>query len=282
MADIIMAESIDVSENTYKFTIDLIDINTISFNIMNTDTGVNYKLYIKKDDEWCNGNLYKTQNDFGQLYKMINDCVFNKESIFKYDLIEGKENIKFNMEMKKDSPFFKLDLEFNLKKHISENGLIDDRLNSIEYQLNKLREREKDIKLDIIDVLTKRIRDLEEKVTKNYDLENKVYHLIGIINMFGPSFMLNIVQTSEFSSYRRNQFGTMLNVTGIGQVPENPTYFIEQLISTSKTSPTGGEWVSEDGVMEITNKLGHPSNPGGLDWSKAAWDIVKDQKGWNI
>ena len=46
MADIIMAESIDVSEKTYKFTIDLIDINTISFNIMNTDTGIrNIKRY---------------------------------------------------------------------------------------------------------------------------------------------------------------------------------------------------------------------------------------------
>jgi len=91
MTDIIMAESIDVSEKTYKFTIDLIDINTISFNIMNTDTGINYKLNIKKDDEWCNGNLYKIQNDFGQLYQILNDCVDNDDSEFKYDLSEEKD-----------------------------------------------------------------------------------------------------------------------------------------------------------------------------------------------
>lgn len=277
-----MAESIDSSEKTYKFTINLIDINTISFNIMNTDTGINYKLNIKKDDEWCKENLYKIQNDFGQLYQILNDCVDNDDSEFKYDLSEEKDNINFKISMKKETKFFKLNLEFNLERFISENGIIDDRLNSIEYQLNKLRGDNKDINSNIIDVLTKRIKDLEEKVTKNYDLENKVYHLIGIINMFGPTFMLNIVQIPDYSSYKRNQFGTMINISGIGEVPENPTDFIEQLIINSKTSPTGGEWVSEDGVMEITNKQGYPSNPGGLDWSKAAWDVVKDQKGWNI
>ena len=143
MTDIIMAESIDVSENTYKFTIDLIDINTISFNIMNTNTGVNYKLYIKKDSEWCKENLYKIQNDFSQLYQILNDCVNNDKSEFKYDLSEEKDNINFKISMKKETKFFKLNLEFNLERYISENGIIDDRLNSIEYQLNKLREGNK-------------------------------------------------------------------------------------------------------------------------------------------
>ena len=143
MADIIMAESINVSEKTYKFTIDLIDINTISFNIMNTDTGVNYKLYIKKDSEWCKENLYKIQNDFSQLYQILNDCVNNDNSEFKYDLSEEKDNINFKISMKKETKFFKLNLELNLERYISENGIIDDRLNSIEYQLNKLREGNK-------------------------------------------------------------------------------------------------------------------------------------------
>ena len=70
----------------------LIDINTISFNIMNTDTGINYKLYIKKDDEWCKENLYKIQNDFSQLYQILNDCVNNDSSEFKYDLSEESDS----------------------------------------------------------------------------------------------------------------------------------------------------------------------------------------------
>jgi hypothetical protein len=186
MTEVVIAKNIDIisQDEQYNYTIDLIDINTISFNIMNTDTGVNYKLYIKKDDEWCNGNLYKTQNDFGQLYKMINDCVFNKESIFKYDLIEEKENIKFNMEMKKDSPFFKLDLEFNLKKHISEKGSTSDKVDSLEYRFNiyknktddtisQLKEDNELLKKQVEELIDFKLK-LQEKNKKEYDwLNNK-------------------------------------------------------------------------------------------------------------
>jgi len=140
MADIIMAETMDVSEETYKFTIDLIDINSISFNIMNTNTGVKYYLNIKKEDEWFNKNSHKIQNDFSQLYHILNDCVDNNESEFKYDLLEEKDNINFKISMKNKIKFFKLDLEFNLERYISENGLTDDRLNSLEYRFNKLKE----------------------------------------------------------------------------------------------------------------------------------------------
>ena len=143
MSEVVIAESIDNTndEQIYKYTIDMIDVNTILFNIMNTNTGINYKLHIKKDSEWCNENLYKIQNDFSQLYQMLNDCVNDEDSMFKYTLKEEKEYINFKMEMKNDTKFFKLDLEFKLDRHISENGIIDDRLNSIEYQFNKLRER---------------------------------------------------------------------------------------------------------------------------------------------
>ena len=67
MTEVVIAENIDiVSEDKYKFTIDMVDISTILINIMNTDTGINYKLYIKKDDEWYKNNLHKIQNDFIQ------------------------------------------------------------------------------------------------------------------------------------------------------------------------------------------------------------------------
>jgi hypothetical protein len=182
MADIIMAESIDVSENTYKFTIDLIDINTISFNIMNTDTGVNYKLYIKKDDEWCNRNLYKIQNDFGQLYQILNDCVNNDDSEFEYDLSEEKDNINFKISMKKETKFFKLDLEFNLKKHISENGSTSDKVDSLEYRFNiyknktddtisQLKEDNKLLKKQVEELIDFKLK-LQEKNKKEYDWLN--------------------------------------------------------------------------------------------------------------
>ena len=104
---------------------------------MNTNTGIKYYLNIEKEDEWFNKNSHKIQNDFSQLYHILNDCVNNNDSEFKYDLLEEKGNINFKISMKKETKFFKLDLQFNLERHISENGLIDDRLNSLEYRFNK-------------------------------------------------------------------------------------------------------------------------------------------------
>ena len=140
MPDIIMAETIDVSEETYKFTIDLIDINTIAFNIMNTNTGIKYNLNIAKDDEWFNENSHKIQNDFTQLYHILNDSVDNSDSEFKYILSEEKDNINFKISMKKETKFFKLDLEFNLERYISENGSTSDKVDSLEYRFNKLKD----------------------------------------------------------------------------------------------------------------------------------------------
>ena len=199
MADIIMAESIDSSEKTYKFTIDLIDINTISFNIMNTDTGVNYKLNIKKNDEWCNGNLYKIQNDFGQLYQILNDCVDNDDSEFKYDLSEEKDNINFKISMKKETKFFKLNLDFNLERFISENGLNFVTLNQyeiLEYQINKIRSEN----TKYID----KIKNLEDKIlniqpTKNIIRKEGTYI---ILNEHG-----NIIYKGQIKNNKRDGEG---------------------------------------------------------------------------
>jgi len=183
MSEVVIAESIDnTDEQVYKYTIDMIDINTILFNIMNTDTGINYKLHIKKNSDWCQENLYKTQNDFSQLYQMLNDCVLNEDSMFKYKLKEETENINFKMEMKNDTKFFKLDLEFKLERHISDNGIIDDRLNSMEYQfniykdktnetINKLQEDNEILKKQILELIDFKLK-LQEKNKKEYDWLN--------------------------------------------------------------------------------------------------------------
>ena len=178
MSEVVLAENINSvnEEQIYKYTIDMTDINTILFNIMNTDTGINYKLYIKKKSDWCQENLYKTQNDFSQLYKMLNDCVFNKDSMFKYELIEEKENINFKMEMKNNTQFFVLEL------HISENGIVDDRLNSIEYQFNiykdktnetiqKLQDDNEKLKIDVCELIDFKLK-IQEKNKKEYEWLN--------------------------------------------------------------------------------------------------------------
>jgi hypothetical protein len=178
MSEVVIAENINCNdeEQVYKYTIDMIDINTILFSIMNTDTGINYKLHIKKNSEWCKENLYKTQNDFSQLYQMLNDCIINDSSMFKYELKEETDHIDFKMEMKNDTKFFKLDLEFKLERHISDNGIIDDRLNSIEYQFNIYKDKTNETiqKLqDDNEILKKQVSELVNIHKKQSESKNK-------------------------------------------------------------------------------------------------------------
>ena len=216
MSEIIIAKNIDFNNNDdkYKYVIELIEINTILISIMNTDTGIKYKLYIKKDDEWCTENLYKTQNDFGQLYKMIYDCIFNKESIFKYDLIEEKEIIKFNMGMKKDSPFFKLDLEFNLKKHISENGSTSDKVDSLEYRFNiyknktddtisQLKEDNELLKKQVEELIDFKLK-LQEKNKKEYEWLNTKWFGMGSSASNSEQDLINWYACPDFIQKRLN------------------------------------------------------------------------------
>ena len=183
MTSIIIAESVNVTENeVHILSIDMIDVDTLLFNIMNTDTGINYRLYIKKESDWCKENLYKTQNDFSQLYKMVEDCIVNEESMFTHTIQEQKETINFKMSMKKETKFFKLDLELILERYISDDGMTSDRLNSLEYQLNiykdktdetinKLQEDNNVLIKQVYELMNFKLK-LQEKNKKEYDWLN--------------------------------------------------------------------------------------------------------------
>jgi hypothetical protein len=196
MAEVVIAENINSSnEEPYKYIIEMIDIDTLLFNIMNTDTGINYKLYIKKDSEWCKENMYKIQNDFSQLYQIMNDCIFDDESDFRYELEQEKDMIKFKIKMKKDTKFFKLELDFELERYISDNGIIDDRLNSIEYQLNKLREG---------NITSKKITELEKKVC-DIQLNINIIEVENIYRVFNECN--NLIYKGEMKNGKRDGKG---------------------------------------------------------------------------
>lgn len=177
MAQVVLAENIDksITDELFKFTIEMIDINTICLDFMNTETGVKYKSYIKKGSAWCIQNLFKLQNDFSQLYQMLNDCIFNKDSIFKYTLNEEKEILKFIIDMKNPTKFLGINLELILERNISENGLTDDRLNCLEYQFNKLREK-------CIKKFSEKSIEKENDIYKIYNEYNNLVYKGGMKN----------------------------------------------------------------------------------------------------
>lgn len=179
MTEVVIADNIDlVNEDKYKFIVDMIDISTILINIMNTDTGINYKLYIKKDDEWYENNSHKIQNDFAQLYKLINDCLTNQDSEFEYKLVEEKDEINLKINMKKQSQFFKLELEFVLPRYISENGSTSDKVDSLEYRFNIYKNKTDDIIYQLKEdneLLKKQVKELIEFKLKLQDKNKKEY-----------------------------------------------------------------------------------------------------------
>jgi len=87
--------------------------------------------------------------------------------------------------MKKQSQFFKLELEFVLPRYISENGIVDDRLNSLEYQINKIRKSvcvEHDLKTlyDNIKIIEENLSDISDKLhNRCSNKDNKIYNEYG-------------------------------------------------------------------------------------------------------
>ena len=203
---------------------------------------------ISKDDGlWKNEYSKYFQNDFNKFYNVLEKCFTDKNFYVKWNVKDKtKNNVIIQIYCEDDLFGFKVEI-------------------SIEREENR------------IDILERKVKELEEKEKKYDDLESKVNSLCETINMMGPSFMRNICgDGKKHANYGPNCFGKMTNVAGTGEVPIDPTDYIDQLTLNSKTTPTGGVWVFRNGLMEVN------SSSCGLSWSQAAWDIVKTQKKLNL
>ena len=219
---------------------------------------INERKYIKKiskDDElWKNEYSKYFQNDFHKFYNILEKCFTDKDFYVKWNVKDKTNNIVIIQVYFEDDLFgFKVDI-------------------SIEREENS------------VDILEKKVKELENKYDDTIvDLQNKVNSLCEIINMMGPSFMRNICgDEKKHGAYGTNCFGEMTNVKGTGAVPIDPTDYIDQLSLNSKTTPTGGIWTSKNGRMQIISENGLPTNPDGLSWSQAAWNVVKSQKNLDL
>ena len=211
---------------------------------------------ISKDDEiWKNEYSKYFQNDFHKFYNVLEKCFTDKNFYVKWNVKDKSNNLVIIQVYREDDLFgFKVDI-------------------SIEREENR------------IDILEKKVKELEEKENKYHNdiqgLQNKVNSLCEVINMMGPSFMRNICGHEKRHATYGDGFGGggMTNVKGTGAFPIDPTRYIDQLARSSETTPTGGIWISKNGIMQITSgAAGLDPNPCGLSWSQAAWDVVKTQK----
>ena len=180
----------EINENSkdenYQWKVELIYLDVISIQVMSVNTGAVYKLNLEKNKEWCKKNLMKLQNDFSQLYSVIDEAVFNKDGLFSYTINEDNDNLKLIIKTNPETKFFKLELDIDIPRFISEDGLISDKLNCVEYQLNKLKE---DFK-----TLQKLISMNSQTQTKTG--KQKIYNECG-----------NLVYSGEMKNGKRDGYG---------------------------------------------------------------------------
>ena len=227
-----------------------------SIEIVYIDEEKYIKKISKNDELWKNEYSRFFQNDFNKFYNILDKCFLDKNFYIKWNIKDKtNNNVILQIYCEDDLFGFKVDI-------------------SIEREENR------------IDILEKKVKELEEKENKHYDtimnLQNKVNSLCEIINMMGPSFMRNICgDGKKHSTYYADQLGKTITVKGTGDVPLDPTDYIDRL-AREKTTPTGGIWISKNGLMEITSPYGQDPRPEGISWSNAAWNVVKSQKGFDL
>lgn len=158
--EIVEATAVDNSfddDETYKISLDMVQVDRIFINIFNTRSGFSFKTFIDKDSGWYKSNIYVYRDDFSQLYNILNKSLVQNDESLKYDLNEEKEKICLKISYNND--MFPFELVIDIPRYISEKGELEDRINSLEYQVERLRSKIKNKSMKVND---KMVNDIGE------------------------------------------------------------------------------------------------------------------------
>lgn len=156
----------DEDDETFKISVDLVQVDRIYINIFNTKSGISFKTFIDKDSEWYNDNIYIYRDDFAQLYSILKKSLIENDKDLNYLINEKKEKIILKISYNNDMFPFNLDIE--VPRYISEKGELEDRINSLEYQVERLRSK----------LNNKTIKINGEKITDVGEIYNHYGHLV--------------------------------------------------------------------------------------------------------
>lgn len=147
-------------ESLYQFIVEYIEIEKLMIQIFNVQTGYTYKTYIEKTDEWFQKNIYLFQGDFNKSFNIIKNSLVNNDKKLPYVIEESNDIIKLCIEYKCD--IFPFELKIDIPKFISHHGELEDKVNRLEYQIKRLKQK------------------ITEQITKNDSGENKkIYNSFG-------------------------------------------------------------------------------------------------------
>ena len=135
--EILSVDDLTDGEETYQFTEELMEIEKIMISVFNTQTGITFKTYIDKEGEWFKSNIYIFHADFSKALTILKDSLLNNVRILPHVEKEIKDilTIKINY----DDVMYPFQLTVDIPKYVSKNGPLEDRIVSLEYQVNKLK-----------------------------------------------------------------------------------------------------------------------------------------------
>ena len=153
-------EVIDYSadDKVYQCTIEVMEIEKLMISLFNIHTGVTYKTYVTKEDEWFKSNIYIFRGDFKRVYPILRDSLLDNNERLPHQEVEESDKVKVSITYEDD--MYPFELVISIPKYISKNGPLEDRINSLEYQVANLK---------------RLLHDKREKVTE----ENKIYNEVG-------------------------------------------------------------------------------------------------------
>ena len=144
--EIVKAHSIDTNidddDETYKISLNMVQVDRIDLSIFNTKSGITFKTFIDKGSEWYNDNIYVCRGDFSHLYNILQKAVgyrVKKSNNLNYTIIDNKDKIILKIIYNND--MFPFNLSIDVPRYISEKGELEDRINSLEYQVERLRSK---------------------------------------------------------------------------------------------------------------------------------------------
>ena len=140
MDNVVKAEEvIDYSfgETKYNFTIEIIELEKLMISIFNGHTGVTYKTYLQKDDEWYKSNIYIFRGEFSRIFPLLQDSLLKNKDRLPHQEIEEPDQLKIIINYEDD--MYPFELVICVPKYVSENGPLEDRINSLEYQVSNLK-----------------------------------------------------------------------------------------------------------------------------------------------
>tara|TARA_Y100000389_G_scaffold28862_1_gene24630 strand:- start:466 stop:1386 length:921 start_codon:yes stop_codon:yes gene_type:complete len=124
-------------ETLYHFKVEIIEIEKVMVSVFNTQTGVTYKTYINKCDDWFKSNIYIFTGDFRKVFSILNESLIENKETLPHKEYEEHDMIKIIINYEHE--LYPFELELPIKKYVSENGVLDDRINSLEYQVHVLK-----------------------------------------------------------------------------------------------------------------------------------------------